>query len=70
MSWYKSPLEPQAERSMLIEKHRNKKEKCLVGCMITSFCRESRLNQAFQLNLTGIYFIRLLLYSHADSPNN
>lgn len=43
---------------------------CLIKCMSTSFCHESRLHQAFQLNLMGIYFVRLLLYSHADSPNN
>lgn len=55
---------------MLIEKHEIKKEKYLISCMITSICHESRLNQAFQLNLMGIYFVRLLLYSHADSPNN
>jgi len=36
---------------MLIKKHMNKKEKVLIECMITSFCLESRLNQAFQLNL-------------------
>jgi len=38
--------------------------------MSTSICHESRLNQAFRLNLMGIYFIVLLLYSYADSPNN
>jgi len=36
----------------------------------SSFCPESRLNQALQLNLMGIYFIILLLYSHAQYPNN
>ena len=55
---------------MLSKKPRKKKEKCLIRCMSTSICHESRLNQAFRLNLMGIYFVVLLLYSYADSPNN
>ena len=47
---------------MLIEKHINKKEKNLIGCMDTSFYSESGLNQAFQLNLVvmSLYLSRMI----------
>ncbi len=40
----------------------NKKEKVLIRCMITGFYPESRLNQAFQLNLVvmSLYLSQLI----------